>query len=103
MYSSSRQNPNRLHSRDHPWKETPDQYRQRKATMAAAAAESAERHQKREAERAQRRFQLDCVGSSPFQRQVWAERKAQQDMRRDDTFPTYAYNEPGPTGEEQHD
>ena len=71
--------------------------------MAAAAAESDARHQRREAERAERRFLTDSVGSSPFQRQVWAERKAQQDMRRDETFPTYTYDEPGPTGEEQHD
>ena len=62
--------------------------------MSAASQAAADRYARREAEREERKYQVDCVGTSPYQRKVQAERKAQQDMRKSETFPPYTFNEP---------
>ena len=85
--SSSRQNPNRMTSWDHPRKETPQEYRRRRAQIDQASAEADARAEQREREREERRHMVDKVGSSPYQRQLMMERKAQQDKRRNEPFP----------------
>ena len=88
--SSSRQNPNRITSWDHPKKETPQEYKRRRAQLDKAQAEADSRYQRKEQEREERRYMVDSVGSSPYQRQLLAERQAQQDNRRHASFPPHA-------------
>ena len=92
---------------DHPRKETPQEYKRRRSQLDKAKAEADLRWQQREQERDERRHTIDCVGSSPYQRSMMAERRAQQDMRLHETFPPHAqsdsYNTPDEHGHEQHD
>ena len=71
---------------DHPRKETPQEYRRRRAQIDQASAEADARAEQREREREERRHMVDKVGSSPYQRQLMMERKAQQDKRRNEPF-----------------
>ena len=66
---------------DHPRKETPDEYRARRAKIDKASAEADARFARKEREREELKYMVDSVGSSPYQRQLMMDRKAQQDRR----------------------